>query len=181
MRLVILIPTLSMIGFLTGCANALAQSQEATSSQSVTDCTNLTLDGRGDDELTKEEKIRKLEGTLYDSVDRYDTCLGQAIAAGGGGGAGGGGSTGGQGEGSGSGQSGAANSESSNTEEPTTEVPPQEQELPETEATGSIPKDIPPADNDSVLQRQIRELATKEKDPKKREELWDLYRKYKTK
>ncbi|TDF36583.1 hypothetical protein EYS14_17835 [Alteromonadaceae bacterium M269] len=175
MRLVILLSTLTMTGFLAGCASAQAQSHESASSQSVTDCTNLTLDGRGDDELTKEERIKKLEGTLYDSVDRYDTCLGQAIAAGGGGGAGGGAGagTGNQGEGSGSGGS------ASTTEEPVTEVPPQEQDIPETEASGNVPKDIPPADNDSVLQRQIRELAMKEKDPKKREELWDLYRKYK--
>ena len=44
---------------------------------------------------------------------------------------------------------------------------------------GAIPQDIPPADNDSVLQKQIREAAMKEKDPVKREKLWDMYRKYK--
>jgi hypothetical protein len=174
-QFVAMVSTCSMLGAVTGCASAQAQSKNvAGPSQSVTDCTNLTLDGRGNEELTREEQIKKLEGTLYDSVDRYDTCVGQAIAAGGGGGAGGGGA-------SGSGQSGSAGSTSSTSQEETAEAPTQEEEPPDSEEAGSIPEDIPSADNDSVLQRQIRELATKEKDPQKRKELWDLYRKYKTK
>lgn len=44
---------------------------------------------------------------------------------------------------------------------------------------GSIPEDIPPADNDSVLEAQIRQAAMHETDPVKRERLWNEYRKYK--
>jgi hypothetical protein len=172
-----LISAFSLLSLTSSYSAAQAQPNEAIAPQRVTDCTNLTLDGRGDEELTKEERIRKLEGTLYDSVDRYDTCVGQAIAAGGGGGAGGGGS--GEGSGSGSGQSGARGDQGEAPETPI-DTTAESQEQPEPESTGSIPEDIPSADNDSVLQRQIRDLATKEKDPQKRKELWDLYRKYKT-
>jgi hypothetical protein len=175
-QIIALVSACTLLGGMSGCAIAQAQSETAAP-QSVTDCTNLTLDGRGDDELTKEERIKKLEGTLYDSVDRYDTCVGQAIAAGGGGGAGGNGG----GSGNGSGQTGDAANEGSTAEEESTEEQAQPQEQPEIGETGSVPADIPSADNDSVLQRQIRDLATKEKDPQKRKELWDLYRKYKTK
>lgn len=174
---VALVLTCSLMSLVSGCATALAQSTNSPAPKSVTDCTNLTLDGRSDEELTKEERIKKLEGTLYDSVDRYDTCVGQAIAAGGGGGGSNGG--GGDGSGSGEGQSGTSGTEGSTTDDPV-ETPTQSEERPQTERTGGIPDDIPSADNDSVLQRQIRDLATKEQDPQKRKELWDLYRKYKT-
>ncbi len=44
---------------------------------------------------------------------------------------------------------------------------------------GKIPEDIPPADNDSVLEAQIRRAAINEKDPKIKKKLWNEYRKYK--
>ena len=44
---------------------------------------------------------------------------------------------------------------------------------------GTVPGDIPPAENDSVLEAQIRKAAMEEKDPALRERLWDEYRKYK--
>ena len=44
---------------------------------------------------------------------------------------------------------------------------------------GKIPEDISPADNDSVLERQIREAAMNEQDPQTRAKLWAEYRKYK--
>ncbi len=46
-------------------------------------------------------------------------------------------------------------------------------------ANGKIPEDIPPADNDSILEAQIRAAAMNEPDPAVRERLWDEYRKYK--
>ena len=46
-------------------------------------------------------------------------------------------------------------------------------------ANGKIPDDIPPADNDSILEAQIRRAAMNEPDPEIRERLWDEYRKYK--
>ena len=44
---------------------------------------------------------------------------------------------------------------------------------------GQIPEDIPSADNDSVLEAQIRRAAMAEKDPEIRAKLWNEYRKYK--
>lgn len=43
----------------------------------------------------------------------------------------------------------------------------------------TIPEDIPPADNDDALAGQIRYAATQEKDPVKKAQLWNEYRKYK--
>ena len=46
-------------------------------------------------------------------------------------------------------------------------------------AGGKLPEDIPPADNDSALEEQIRHAAMNEPDPVIRERLWNEYRKYK--
>ena len=44
---------------------------------------------------------------------------------------------------------------------------------------GAIPDDLPPADNDSVFEAQIRAAAENETDPEVRKNLWNEYRKYK--
>ena len=44
---------------------------------------------------------------------------------------------------------------------------------------GRIPADIPPADNDSVIEAQIRQAAMNEPDPEIRRKLWNEYRRYK--
>ena len=44
---------------------------------------------------------------------------------------------------------------------------------------GKLPEDIPPADNDSVIAKQLREAAIQETDPVKQAELWNKYRRYK--
>lgn len=44
---------------------------------------------------------------------------------------------------------------------------------------GKVPEDIPSADNDSVLEGQIRQAAMNETDPKIKAQLWNEYRKYK--
>ena len=46
-------------------------------------------------------------------------------------------------------------------------------------ATGPVPSDIPNANDDDVVARQLREAAMKEKDPVLREKLWNEYRRYK--
>lgn len=48
-----------------------------------------------------------------------------------------------------------------------------------THGNGKIPEDIPAADNDSVLEAQIRRAAINEADPKTKARLWNEYRKYK--
>ncbi|MBI9080874.1 MAG: hypothetical protein JEY79_14185 [Pseudodesulfovibrio sp.] len=44
---------------------------------------------------------------------------------------------------------------------------------------GTTPEDVQEADNDSVLEAQIREAAMREKDPEVRARLWNEYRRYK--
>lgn len=46
-------------------------------------------------------------------------------------------------------------------------------------ANGKVPDDIPSADNDSVLEAQIRKAAEAETDPVVQKRLWNEYRKYK--
>jgi len=45
--------------------------------------------------------------------------------------------------------------------------------------TGASPEDIPPGNNDSVFEAQIRKAAENEKDPTVQRNLWNEYRKYK--
>ncbi len=45
--------------------------------------------------------------------------------------------------------------------------------------SGALPQDIPPANNDDAVAAQIRLAAEIEKDPVKKEKLWNEYRKYK--
>ena len=49
----------------------------------------------------------------------------------------------------------------------------------QTESRPDIPPDIPSAEGDDIIARQLREAAIKEKDPDLRAKLWDEYRKYK--
>ena len=42
-----------------------------------------------------------------------------------------------------------------------------------------MPEDIPPAENDSILEAQIRQAAINEKNADIRKKLWNEYRKYK--
>jgi hypothetical protein len=46
-------------------------------------------------------------------------------------------------------------------------------------SNGKVPEDIPPADNDSILEAQIRQAAMNETDPETKAKLWNEYRKYK--
>ena len=44
---------------------------------------------------------------------------------------------------------------------------------------GKLPEDIPPADNDDIIAKQIRAAALAEPDPQKQAKLWNEYRRYK--
>ena len=46
-------------------------------------------------------------------------------------------------------------------------------------SNGKLPDDIPSADNDSVLEAQIRQAAIEETDPELKKKLWNEYRRYK--
>jgi hypothetical protein len=153
-----------------------AQPSPAKHGGNQDDCTLFMIEQGNDNTLTVQEKIAVLNGTLLDSVDRYDTCVrkmtneneNEAGAAGG--------SAGGSAASTGSTTSSEVKNELENSQ-PLDQNDPRKSVQQETQS-GSIPKDIPSADNDSVLQRQIRAAAINETDPEKKKKLWDLYRKY---
>ncbi len=172
------------------------------------DCTDVRIDYSDDKNLTREERLRRMNEAFYESLNRFELCqeakekAKTAAGASGGGAAGNGGGGAGEAGGSSSGAS-VASSTMSGTEEPmeSKEYPPAEgsenmeprpletsQDADEadsrtiesmTKANGKVPEDIPPAKNDDALAAQIRYAAENEPDPEKRRQLWNEYRKYK--
>ena len=158
------------------------------------ECTDVTIDFSETGSLTPEEKLALMDQALYKSLSQFDACQKSRMASGGG--ASGSGSAGGS-------NGSVASTEMSGTEEATNEnntgiteavdqsVTPAEGDTlasSENEAggagqqiaeNGKIPEDIPPANNDTVLEAQIRQAALNEPDPKIKSKLWDEYRKYK--
>jgi len=145
-----------------------------------------------------ELRQRDWDEALLDSLNKYERCQNATSRTSSSGG--GGGEAGETGEGNGTGSSkqasSTASSEMSGTETPKEnataadiQIDADEQSVNNgtTERTktkpvagnGKIPDDIPPADNDSVLEEQIRQAAINESDPVIKEKLWNEYRKYK--
>ena len=212
------------------------------------DCTDVTVDYTDDANLTREERIARMDRAFQRSLSRFEECQSERAGTGGGtGGAqgSGAGSGAGGGELSGTEGSGSAGSESDGGEtstaasdisgpdapvdapassgastaasdvtgdEPTVTAattpdtnassaggkwaPPEDAESPpspedstageepvreaaRTPGSGKVPEDIPPADNDSALEAQIRQAAIEETDPELKKRLWDEYRRYK--
>jgi hypothetical protein len=170
-----------------------------------TDCTKVTVDYADEPTHTREERIAAMDRALYRSLSKFDACQTAATTGGAApanGAAGGGGSDGATG---GGGVSTAA-SDISGTEAAPTPNPagranpelarttpagadadgkwtrppePAPDPTPDAAANGKVPEDIPPGDNDSVLEAQIRQAAINETDPEVRARLWDEYRRYK--
>ncbi len=133
--------------------------------------------------LTRKEEIAKYDAALYDSVKKRERCAQKAMEQdmksansmtrnGAESGSSSGSVTGGNND---SNQSDKTSAENQSN----TDLAKQKAAIKVPVANGTIPKDIPPADNDTVLQKQIRAAALEEKDPEKRKKLWDMYRKYK--
>ena len=156
-------------------------------------CAESYVDYESEDSLTREERLKAMDQALYDALNRYDDCLTQSentsssssSSGGGAGSAGGGGSASSSTASSGiegtetppeqtAAVSGGLQSESEESEEGATS-----QQIPQALQNGKVPDDIPPADNDNILQQKVREAAENETDPDKRERLWDEYRKLK--
>jgi len=165
------------------------------------DCSRVEIEyGEDGKVLTAAEKTARMDKAFYESLARFERC--QTSLSGGGSGAGGASGNAGAGGSSGSiGNNGRSpdsrvqsvpSSSVSGTEpdsdkkdgaaretalqSPQTGTEPQPQAMP---GGGKLPEDIPPADNDSVLEAQIRAAAEAEQDPEKREKLWNEYRRYK--
>jgi hypothetical protein len=142
-----------------------------------------------------------MDRTLLRSLGEFDDCKTSQMSSGSAGG-----NSGSDGSGQNSGGGSVASSTLSGTEEPTTAAQSSNVDGDESNTAtssvaggvidgnfgsplnvlqapdnGKIPEDIISADNDSVLQAQIRQAAMNEKDPGIRKKLWDEYRKYKGK
>jgi hypothetical protein len=161
------------------------------------DCTEINIKYFDDPSLTREEKIDLMDRALFRSLGKFDECKTSQTNSS---------SAGSDGLGQNTGGGSVASSEMSGTEEPTTKAQSgnvdenvtntdslgaaggvangnygSQLNVPQSSDNGKIPEDILNADNDSVLQAQIRQAAINEKDPKIRAKLWNEYRKYKGK
>ena len=170
------------------------------------DCTEIKLEYEPDPTLTPEENLERMDAAFYRSLTQFDACqetkqaAANANPSGGGGGASGGGSAGLSGTESESDsafsdsvasqpssdmsgtevvatQENAAASQGSASADTDTNMGANNQ--PMALSNGKLPEDIPPADNDSVLEAQIRQAAINETDPAVKKRLWNEYRKYK--
>ena len=182
---------------------SLAQSSSAAKSQvaPVTefDCTDVAVDYANNPNLTRDEKLALMDEALFRALSKFDACQealsatsGSAGSTGTGGTSSGGGSgslassdiSGGeQSKSNASSTSGGTNASSSptvdqaNSGKTTSDNVEASQQA--TIQNGKTPEDIPPADNDSVLEALIRQAALNETDPIIKAKLWNEYRKYK--
>ena len=158
------------------------------------DCSEVDIHYREDPNLTKAERVAAMEKAFYDSVNRFEMCdlssssqsSSQAASE----------STNSNAtESGGDSESNEAEGSIESVASPImagTEIESEALELDTNESTaeitalaspggghGAIPEDIPDANNDDAVAAQIRLAAELEKDPEKKEKLWDEYRKYK--
>jgi hypothetical protein len=181
--------------YLASVANTFADD----SLSSGIDCSEIDINYADNPDLTRAERIAAMEAAFYESVNRFETCnlsnSSQAASQSGGqsGNSGSGASDGSEADGDNEGNNAEGAFESvaspvlSGTEidieppefdssEPTTE---EVTTISAAGANGAKPEDIPDANNDDAVAAQIRLAAELEKDPEKKEKLWDEYRKYK--
>ena len=171
--------------------------QTAEAAEDTSDCKEYGVDYKQTEGLTQEEIRDRMDKALFDSLNKYDECLQQSQS--------GGGASNSAASGGGAGSEGAEASTSTastgvqgtettdatekmpavqtpnptSTTEPDEEKQAAEQKQVETMENGKLPDDIPPSDNDTVLQQKVKEAAMNEPDPEKRAKLWNEYRKLK--
>lgn len=170
------------------------------------DCSEISINYADNPDLTRAERIAAMEAAFYDSVNRFETCnlsnssqaSSQSASQSSNSGSGSGASDESQSTGDNENNNAEGTFESvassvltgteidieppeldssfeSDTETSDAEVT----ALSSAGANGAIPEDIPEANNDDAVAAQIRLAAELEKDPEKKEKLWDEYRKYK--
>lgn len=186
---------LALVG--AAAAQAISEPDSGAATSGTLDCTEVSVDYTADPDATRGERIAAMDRALFRSLSKYDACQAARTGAAGGGAAGGSGAAGIQGGGSVaatdmSGEGASALRPARDGQGTDWSVPPEEAGEPATGdpaapqqaatsalANGKAPEDIPPADNDSVLEAQIRQAAMNETDPETRAKLWNEYRKYK--
>ena len=151
--------------------------------------------------LTKEERIALMEKAFFSSLNKFDRCQTSTTSAGGS--ASNSSTSGSRDQGGANGLTGEANNNNNivNNSVASNEISGSEGQPPSKETkdsginvqgkggtfkkndttltNGKIPEDIPPAQNDSILEAQIRLAAETETDPVKKAKLWNQYRRYK--
>ena len=160
--------------------------------ESTIDCSDVKINYVDNPEWTHSERLEAMDSAFFESVDRFELCnlsiqpgtssasaneTNQASSTG-----------------TEAGLDSVASQEISGTETDSTLSPVNSSEdsnTPENTnnvsvkvngghtANGVRPEDIPVADNDDAIAAQIRLAAEIEKDPVKKEKLWNEYRKYK--
>jgi hypothetical protein len=180
-------------------AQTIPHSGDGQQTPGFVDCTDVSIEYQEDPTLTISEQIARMDAALLNSLSKFDACQSERdnaqtpVSAGGaeaGGSASGGGASVASSDMAGTEAAPTAQSdESASSWSPvaSTSGGMLADELPVEGAdnqvgavgNGKIPDDIPPADNDGVLEAQIRQAAMNEKDPVVQEKLWNEYRKYK--
>jgi hypothetical protein len=165
------------------------------------DCTDVSVDYKNNPTLTDDEKLALMDQALLKSLSKFDNCQrSQTNAAAAASSAGGSVGTSESEQGGGSvatsdmtgqeapkmNEGGTGQSSSAAWPHPTAQKEGEKIEGPAgasgqsaSASNGKLPEDIPPADNDSVLEAQIRQAAINETDPEIKAKLWNEYRKYK--
>jgi len=169
-----------------------SQASAAESLGSTIDCSDVAINYVNNPEWTHSERLEAMDRAFFESVDRFELCnlsnqssTSSASASG---------TAQASGAGSEAGLDSVANQEITGTETEST-LPAvnssEKSSSPENASNDSVkinggsgtngvkPKDIPAADNDDAIAAQIRLAAEIEKDPVKKEKLWNEYRKYK--
>ncbi|WP_102794197.1 hypothetical protein [Bowmanella denitrificans] len=141
----------------------------------IYDCTQTRIDEVGDALLTKDERLKQMDHALYESIDRYESCmrkqmqtLAEAQGQSGGGNAG---DTVSQGQHSSDGAQ-------QQVQQAQTEPKPLPQVKPGKKPDKAKEQAIAPKDNDSILCKQVWEAMSQEQDQEKKQKLLEIYKNY---
>ena len=178
-----------------------SQASAAESLGSTIDCSDVKINYVDNPEWTHSERLKAMDRAFFESVDHFELCNlsnqpGTSSGSANGNGQASGTNTG-TSSGSESGLGSVASQEMTGTETESTLSQANSSEssnVPKNANNESVkvngggggsskngvkPKDIPSADNDDAIAAQIRLAAEIEKNPVKKEKLWNEYRKYK--
>lgn len=192
-----IIRTMLSIFMLAGVVTQLRADQPSKSS---IDCSTVNVDFTENPEWTRQENLEAMNKAFYDSVQRYQLCQQSNLSSASSSSANAGAQASGdgdqsEGDSTQSGTNSVASTVMTGTETSTSsesvssasDDQSSQQTSDNTQTTssqsvgpnGKTPEDIPAADNDDVIAAQIRLAAEIEKDPDKKQKLWNEYRKYK--
>lgn len=151
------------------------------------DCSEISVDFDDAANLTRQERVELMDRALLNSLSKYERCQNRRSnpVSGGGGVSGDSGQSSSTASSEMTGTNAPANQDVSDKGGSTTAVSTDRLEGDSAKmgekplGSGKIPDDIPPADNDSILEEQIRQAAMNETDPVIKAKLWNEYRKYK--